>query len=153
MLPKVMQQAIVLLAMSLTACGGSAPEEKAASDARVIELLDPQPILFPDIQSASLYGPGCAFAPEGGGMAAIVMTQGQRAAIKLKDGLVMLAPDLGSTAMPRGTWSRYAGKTHALTLTRIDAKAGDTAWHGKLVITDANDQIVYETTGLAQCKG
>ena len=161
-----MRQAAVVLALLATACGGATPEEQAALNAREIatveaasslmpprERLDPQPILFPDIQSAALYGPGCAFVPEGGGMGAIVMTQGQRAAIKLEDQLVVLASDPGSIAMPHGTWSHYVGKTHALTLFRVDGKADIAGWRGKLSITDPKGQVIYEATGLVQCTG
>lgn len=156
----------VLTLLLLAGCNQLSPEEKAAQDARDIAVVkaandqppplvpvSPQPILFPDIRKASLYGPGCAFVAEGGGLGAIVMTQEKRAAIKLSDELVILASDPGSTKMPQGTWSHYVGKKRSLTLTRLDSgKNADAEWRGKLVITDAGDRVVFEAEGLVQCK-
>lgn len=151
--------------LSLSACDLTSPEERAAADARDVaaveaankrlppaKALTPQPILFPDIRAASLYDPGCAFVAEGGGLGAIVMTEAKRAAIKPGKDVVILASDPGSTQMPSGTWSRYVGKENALTLTRQSPGSDESNWTGKLVITDAKDQVVYEATGLVQCR-
>lgn len=151
--------------MVLASCDSQTPAEKAAADARDIAAveaaqkvrppatpLSPQPILFPDIQKAALYSPGCAFVPEGGGLGALVMTEAKRAAIKPKGALVILASDPGSAKLPQGSWSRYVGKEYALTLTRI-GEGTDAAFSGKLIITDPYDHVVYEATGQVQCKG
>lgn len=80
------------------------------------------------------------------------MTEAKRAAIKPGKEVVILASDPGSTRMPSGTWSHYVGKEHALTLTRQSPGSDESNWTGKLVITDAKDQVVYEATGLVQCR-
>lgn len=150
----------------LSACNSQTSEEKAAADARDVAAVENaqkqeppprplalQPILFPDIQRHALYGAGCAFVADGGGLGAVVMTDPKRAAIKPGDELEMLASDPGSGSMPLGTWSRYVGKVHALTLTRTgEKKASDAQFAGKLVVTDAFDHVVHEASGLIQCK-
>ena len=154
-----------LILLLATGCNQLSPEEKAARDARDVAAveavndrllplvpLSPQAILFPDIRKAGLYGPGCAFVADGGGLGAIAMTQEKRAAIKLADELVILASDPGSTKMPHGTWSHYVGKKHSVTLTRLDNNKTDREWRGKLVITDAGDRVAFEADGLVQCK-
>jgi len=160
-----MRRSVLAGLVLLGACNTQSPAEKAAADAGDIAAVEraqnqrppivpitPKPILFPDIKRAALYGPGCAFVAEGGGMGAVLLTENKRAAIKPKDEIVILASDPGSTPMPQGTWSRYVGKAYALTLTRADGGT-DGAWNGKLVVTDPGDQIVYEASGQVQCKG
>lgn len=157
--------AALIAVLSLSACNRPSPDEREAADAQDVAAVEaankrlppakpltPQPILFPDIRAASLYGPGCAFVAQGGGLGAIVMTQAKRAAIKPAEEVVILAADPGSTQMPNGTWSHYVGKEHALTLTRQSECSDASNWTGKLVITDARDQVVYEATGLVQCR-
>lgn len=165
MRPRLFTCTALITVLALSSCNRPSPEERAAADARDVaaveaankqrppaKLITPQPILFPDIRAASLYAPGCAFVAEGGGLGAIVMTEAKRAAIKPGKDVVILASDPGSTQMPSGTWSRYAGKEHALTLTRLSPGAVDSNWTAKLVITDARDQVVYDATGLVQCR-
>lgn len=144
-----------LLVLSLLAgCNELSPENKASGDVAVVKSANdqPLPILFPDIRKANLYGPGCAFVPDGGGLGAIAMTQGTRAAIKLADELIILASDPNSAKLPQGTWSHYKGEKHSLTLTRLDTAKGDAEWRGKLVISDAGDRAMFEAEGLVQCK-
>ncbi len=144
-----------LLVLSLLAgCNDLSPEDKAGGDVAVVKAANdqPQPILFPDIRKANLYGPGCAFVPDGGGLGAIAMTQATRAAIKLADELVILASDTGSARLPQGTWSHYVGEKHSLTLTRLDTAKGDAEWRGKLVIADTGGRVLFEAEGLVQCK-
>ncbi|WP_157083212.1 hypothetical protein [Novosphingobium lentum] len=167
-----LRRALALGLLLLTgACHGGDYDkaQQAARDARDIaavnaannvkpppQPLAPQPILYPDIEQGQLHGTGCAFVADGGGMGAVAMTQDKRAAIKLKDVLVILASDPGSTRMPEHSWSRYVGKQYALTLTRVDSgggKAGsDAQFPGQLVITDPYDQVVYQAKGLVQCR-
>ena len=158
--------AAIATALLVVACGGPTEEEEAASDARDIAAVEAAnrqvpparklalaPILFPDIRKMGLYGPGCAFVPDGGGMGAVLMTEQKRAVIKPGKDMVVLASDPGSAPAPEGTWSHYVGKAHSLTLTPANADGGSAQWRGRLVITDPHDQEVYRAEGLVQCKG
>lgn len=114
--------------------------------------ISPQPMAYMEISQNKLYGAGCNFVPDGGGLGAIVLAQHDRAFLKLDGKIVTLASDAGSTKMPQGSWSRYSGREHALTLTRVGEGEGD-AFVGRVVITDPYDQVVYQARGTVQCKG
>jgi hypothetical protein len=160
---------LVLAVLALAACGRepTAAEKKAADDRAIAQVeavqkikppprpIAPQPILFADIQQYNLFGAGCAFAP-GGSMGAVLLTRDKVAHMKLADRAVRFASDPGSARMPLETWSRYIGKDMALSLTRTQepGAAPDqdaVRWQGKLTVTDAFDQVVYEADGLVQC--
>ena len=160
---------ILVFAMLLAACAREpTPAEKAAQDARDIAEVEavqkikppPQPIapeaiLFPDIQQYDLFGAGCAFAP-GGSIGAVMLSREKVAWMKLEGRLVRFASDPGSAALPLGTWSRYAGKEWALALTRTEGEGEASGsesrqWPGRLVVTDAFGQAVFEAAGLVQC--
>ena len=153
----------------LTACSSEpTPAEKAAQDARDIAAVEavqkikppPQPItpeaiLFPDIQQYDLFGAGRAFAP-GGSMGAVMLSRDKVAWMKIGGRLVRFASDPGSAKMPLGTWSRYAGKEWALALTRAEGDgeaigSESRQWQGRLVVTDAFGQTVFDSAGLVQC--
>jgi hypothetical protein len=159
----------LLLAALLSACADepTAAEKKAADDRAIAQVeaaqkikpprrpISPQPILFADIQQYDLFGAGCAFAP-GGSMGAVLLTRPQMAFMKLADKLVRFGSDPGSASLPFDTHSRYVGREYAASLTRSEgsgegASAGTLRFDGRLVITDAWDQVVYEADGLVQC--
>ena len=155
----------LLLALALAACAGepSAAEKKAADDRAIAEVeavqsqrppprkLDPEPIVFADIQRFSLFGAGCAFAP-GGSLGAVLLTREKVAYLKLADRMVRFASDPGSAKLPLGTVSRYVGKEYAASLTRADGSPdGAVRFSGHLTITDPFDQVVYGADGLIQC--
>jgi len=165
-----MRRGGLAMLLALAACHQQTPAEKAAADARDIAVVEgaqkqkppprpitPQPLMYPDVQAHKLYGKGCAFVAEGGGMGAVLVTKDKFAGFKPKDEVVELASDPGSAAMPEGTWSRYVGKEYALTLTRTGddtSRPGDPkqSFAGKLVVTDAWNQVVYVADGLVQCR-
>lgn len=160
----------MLLPLLAAACSSQNPAGTAAQDARDIAAVNaaqdvtsptrpitPQPIVYFDIRDNKLYGSGCNFVPDGGGMGAVLLAQGERGVIKLDGKLVLLAADKGSKALPQGAWSRYSGKEFALTLTRIDdgkAKKNGVVdlFSGQVVITDPHDSVVYNAKGDVQCK-
>lgn len=159
--------AVALCALILVAgCGEkkSAAEKRAADDRAIAQVnaaqevkpppkpIEPQPILFGDIQKYDLFGAGCAFAP-GDSMGAVLLTRDKVAYLLLDGRPVRFASDPGSTKLPLGTFSRYVGKELALSLTRSgDVAADATRWAGHLVVTDPLDQVVYQTDGQVQCE-
>jgi hypothetical protein len=149
----------------LAACADepTSAEKKAADDRAVAQVeavqkqrppprrLEPEPILFGDIQRFNLFGAGCAFAP-GGSMGAVLLTREKVAYLKLSDRLVRFASDPGSAKLPLGTVSRYVGKEFAASLTRSDGENGEAVrFAGHLTITNPFDQVVYDADGLIQC--
>ena len=156
--------ALGLLAL-LAGCGEkkSAAEKRAEDDRAIAQVnaaqavkpppkpIEPQPILFGDIQKFDLFGAGCAFAP-GDSMGAVMLTRTKIAYLLLDGRPVRFASDPGSTKLPLDTYSRYVGKELALSLTRSGAEAGEaTRWTGHVVVTDPYDQVVYEADGQVQC--
>ena len=155
----------MVAALALAACADepTAAEKKAADDRAIAEveavqkqkpppqMLEPQPILFGDIQRFNLFGAGCAFAPEGS-MGAVFLTREKVAYLKLEDRIIRFASDPGSAKLPLGTVSRYIGKEFAASLTRTDGEDGGAVrFAGHLTITDPFDQVVYDADGLIQC--
>ena len=149
----------------LAACSPqkSAAEKRAEDDRAIAQVnaaqeikpppkpIDPQPILFGEIQKFNLFGAGCAFAP-GDSMGAVLLTRDKVAYVLLNGRPVRFASDPGSTKLPLGTFSRYVGKVMALSLTRPDVEAGEaTRWPAHLVVTDPYDQVVYQADGQVQC--
>lgn len=162
---------LVVSMLALAACKAEpTPAEKAAADARDVAEVEalqhqkppprpiaPQTIGYPDIAKYNLFGPGCAFAPQGG-LSAILLTQPKRAIIKLEGVLQQLASDPGSSPkMPFGTHNRYVGKAYAVDLEQIGGGDGPVRQDEtgnlavKLTITDPYDQTVFSAPGMVQC--
>ena len=119
--------------------------------------ITPQVIDFFDITKGKLTGTGCNFVPDNGGMGAVLLAQEDRGILKLNGQIVVLAADKGSSKLPQHGWSHYTGREWALTLTKVDdgkAKAMGVidSFTGQLVITDANERVVYSAKGDVQCK-
>ena len=156
--------ALGLLAL-LAACSPqkTAAEKRAEDDRAIAQVnaaqaikpppkpIDPQPILFGDIQKYDLFGAGCAFAP-GDSMGAVLLTRDKVAYLLLNGRPARFASDPGSAKLPLDTYSRYVGKEMALSLTRATGAADEaTRWAGHLVVTDPLDQVIYEADGQVQC--
>lgn len=159
---------MTLVLFGLAACEEKQPTDAEATDAKAIAAVNAaqnnkapiqpmvlQAIVTPDIIKHKLYGTGCAFVAEGGGMGAVLLAQDTRGVIKVADTLVILAPDAGSAKMPMGSWSRYTGKENALTLTAsgpITPLGTGKQFKGKLVITDEHERPAYSADGDVQCR-
>ncbi len=109
----------------------------------------------PDFEKNNLFGAGCAFVPEGGGMGAVLLTREKRAYIKLGAKVVSLSSDPGGPKAPLGTWEHYVGDTYSLELTRSAASPSVQEellrWPGRLMIADADKRVVYSAMGEVQC--
>lgn len=160
---------LLLTPLLLGACSDDVtPAEQARIDAAKIAAVEranivpadpvsPQKILYPDMEANDLFGAGCAFAPDGGGLGAIALTQGEVAYLKLENEIVRFAADKGSAQAPLATWEKYDGKVHSFRLTfgsgEQKASGIDTVdYPAKLTIRNGRDQIVYAADGLAQCR-
>lgn len=163
-----MRLAVPVIALSLAACADEpTPREKAAADAAAVaeveahqdappEALVPDPIAYAEIEKYGLFGAGCSFAPEGGGMGAIVLAMPDRGYM-MKDGeLLTFAADKGSGQIPLGAWRKYDGKDYSFEFT-IDESGGEQSgmetfdYDAQLIVRDGKDRVVYEAAGMAQC--
>jgi hypothetical protein len=165
-----MRSRLPLLALLLVAaCNkGPTPEEQAAADARDVamveaandappplEQLTPDPILYPDIERYDLFGEACNYAP-GTSLGVRVIAREADAFLKLDGEVVRLAADPGSRELPMHSRTLYSGKDYSLRLAlngdgATPTEPGD--YEGSVTLRDAYGRVVYEGTGLAQCKG
>ena len=159
-----MRKAVLLLAAALAACTSEPTEEERAAAVAEVEAnqvpapeqLEPGAIRYREIEQYDLYGGGCSFAAQGGGLAAVALAMAETGHF-LKDGeLVTLAADKGSAELPYLARREYDGKAYSMTLD-LDEDAGERSgeetsdYPATLTIRDANEQVVYEKTGIAQC--
>jgi hypothetical protein len=154
----------------LSACDrGPTPEEQALSDARDVAVVEaannvmpplkqvtPEPILLRDIERYDLYGEACNYAP-GTSLGTRVVSRESDAFVKVDGEVQRLAADPGSRELPMRTRTLYNGKKYSLRLA-IDGEgtpdgAGTTNYEGSVTLRDSYGRVVYEGTGLAQCKG
>lgn len=159
---------VLPLALAAAACGddGPSPREQALRDEADVEAVKaaqeppptpvtPEKILYPDIEKYNLFGAGCNFAPQGS-MGAIALAQPAHGYMKIDGKLVPFAPDAGSGDLPLGTKGKYTAGAWSFML---DIGEGEGEQDGietvnfpaKLVLRNDRDQVVYESTGVAQC--
>ena len=152
--------------LALAACGRQhSPQDQEVRDARdvaaveevnrnAIKPLEPQPILYPDIEKSQLHGTGCAFAA-GDGLGSVLLTRADRAYMKLADKLVRFSADMGSPELPAGAHTGYRGNNLTLTFaveTGTARKTGaQVTYPGSLVAHDADGNLVYQQQGSVQC--
>ena len=157
-----------LMALALAGCGEEkTAQERAAENAAAVaevekyqeappEMLAPQPILYPDIEKHGLFGAGCNFLPEGGGMGAVFLGMADGAAMKKGGEILRFAADKGSRNNPLGSWRKYDGKDYSAEL-EIGQGQGEQVgsetvnFPARLVVRDGKDRVVYESAGTAQC--
>lgn len=144
------------------------PEEQAMADARDVAMVEaanevmppieevtPEPILLPDIERYDLYGEACNYAP-GTSLGTRVVAREADAFVKIEGEVHRLAADPGSRELPLHTRTLYSGKEYSLRLNMVPqegAEAGETPdYEGSVILRDQYGRVVYEGTGLAQCK-
>jgi hypothetical protein len=155
-------------AAALAGCGEAlSPEEQARQAERDIAMVEranqampplqqitPEPLLYPDIERYDLYGEACSYAP-GTSLGARVFAREADAFAKINGEIERFAADPGSRELPMHTRSLYNSKNYTLRL-RIqqndegDERAG--GYEGSIQLFDAYGRVVYEGTGVAQCK-
>lgn len=159
---------IAPLLLGLGACGdNNSPQEKAAADAKAVAEVEanqipppedfaPQAILYPDIEKNDLFGAGCSFVPEGGGLGAVALALAEAGYMKRGGKILRFAPDIGSAELPYLAHQQYDGREWAFKL-ELDGGKGEstgpeTENHAaKLTVTDSRDRVVYQADGIAQC--
>jgi len=166
-----MRKAFALAALLLAGCGEElTPEERAEADARAVAMVEaandvmppldpvtPEPILLPDVERYDLYGQACNYAP-GTSLGTRVVAREADAFMKIDGEVVRLAADPGSRELPMRSRTLYSGKEYALRLQIADVDEGEAApggatnYEGSVQVRDRHGRVVYEGTGLAQCK-
>lgn len=167
-----MRRCILALTLGATALGGCgddlSPEEQARLAERDIALVEkannampplrqvtPEPLLYPDIERYDLYGEACSYAP-GTSLGARVFAREADAVVKIDGEIERFAADPGSRELPMHTRSLYNSKNYALRLQIGESDdageqtAGD--YEGSIQLFDRYGRVVYEGTGVAQCK-
>lgn len=159
-----MRVSIVLLALTLMACSNEPNEEERAAAVAEVEAnripppeeLQLEPIRYREIEKNELYGTGCSFAPDGGGMSAVALAMAETGHFLRGDKLITLAADKGSPELPYLARRKYDGAAYSMTLDLDEAEGEQSGeetsdYPATLTIRDASEQVVYHKSGIAQC--
>jgi hypothetical protein len=166
-----MRRGILVLGLGATVfagCGEAlSPEEQARQNERDIAMVEranhampplqqitPEPLLYPDIERHDLYGEACSYAP-GTSLGARVFAREADAFVKINGEIERFAADPGSRELPMHTRSLYNSKNYTLRLRIQQNDESDEraeGYEGSVQLFDAYGRVVYEGTGLAQCK-
>jgi len=159
-----MRVSIVLLAVTLMACSNEPNEEERAAAVAEVEAnripppeeLQLEPIRYREIEKNELYGTGCSFAPDGGGMSAVALAMAETGHFLRGDKLITLAADKGSPELPYLARRKYDGAAYSMTLDLDEAEGEQSGeetsdYPATLTIRDASEQVVYRKSGIAQC--
>ncbi len=77
--------------------------------------------------------------------------------MKIDGEIVRFAADPGSRELPQRTRSLYSAKAYSLRLrlegTGEPSNQGSTDYEGSVTVYDSHGRVVYEGTGIAQCRG
>ena len=159
-----MRVSIVLLALTLVACSNEPNEQERAAAVAEVEAnripppeeLQLEPIRYREIEKNELYGTGCSFAPDGGGMSAVALAMAETGHFLRGDKLITLAADKGSPELPYLARRKYDGAAYSMTLDLDEAEGEQSGeetsdYPATLTIRDASEQVVYHKSGIAQC--
>ena len=159
-----MRVSIILLALTLTACSNEPNEEERAAAVAEVEAnripppeeLQLEPIRYREIEKNELYGTGCSFASDGGGMSAVALAMAETGHFLRGDKLITLAADKGSPELPYLARRKYDGAAYSMTLDLDEAEGEQSGeetsdYPATLTIRDASEQVVYRKSGIAQC--
>lgn len=159
-----------LLALAVVgACSDDGDASKAQSDADAVAMVERaqqvgppvqpvklEPITAEDAAANNLFGAGCAFIGHDAPTDPLVITNSERAVIKLAGRLVVLASDPGGRQLPLGSWAHYVGKAHSIILGPVAAAHGaaggaPSGWDTTLSVHDPQDRIVFGSSGRLEC--
>ncbi|MFN4112380.1 MAG: hypothetical protein ACK4GD_00395 [Sphingomonadaceae bacterium] len=152
---------LIMAALAVAGCGEAEQRDRAAKVAEIEQAnagvavpVRPEPILYPDIEQHELTAPSCAFAPDGGGMAPILLAMEDRAVMKLSGDIAQFAPDNGVQKGPEVAWTKYDGLTYSIRFglgAQQPDEPGGNRYEATLEIRDGADREVYRASGFAQC--
>lgn len=147
-----MRRTVPGLMLLLAACGKAPPPPPPP-----LATIQPEPIGYFDIKNNELYGAGCNFAAEGGGMSALVLAQEKEAILKLKGQIVRIPADKKSQILPETARTRYLGPDRILILAPLPgAKPIENgviqSLATSLTILDPQGRIQFFAKGVVQCK-
>lgn len=159
-----MRRLVLVCALALAACSNELTEEERAAAVAEVEAnqtpppeqLELAPIRYREIEQHDLFGAGCSFAPEGGGLSAVALAMADTGHFLRGSELVTMAADKGSRELPYLARRKYDGKAYSMVLD-LDEAAGEQSgeetsdYPATLTIRDANDEVVYRKPGMAQC--
>ena len=159
-----MRVSTILLALTLVACSNEPNEQERAAAVAEVEAnripppeeLQLEPIRYREIEKNELYGTGCSFAPDGGGMSAVALAMAETGHFLRGDKLITLAADKGSSELPYLARRKYDGAAYSMTLDLDEAEGEQSGeetsdYPATLTIRDASEQVVYRKSGIAQC--
>ena len=159
-----MRIAITVALLALAACSAEPSEEERqaavaeveANQAPAPETLALEVIGYPDIEKNDLYGAGCSFAPDGGGLGAVAIAMAEEGYLKRKGEILTFAADSGSRELPYLARSKYDGKAYSFSLAIDEASEAPTGmetsdYFGELTVEDQYGGVVYQATGIVQC--
>ena len=142
-----MRKAIPVALLALVACSAEpSEEERQAAVAEVEANQTPEPeelvlerIGYPDIEQNDLYGAGCNFAPDGGGMGAVAIAMAEEGYLKRKGEILTSRSRLGKQgiALSRPLEVRREG-LFLLARHRRGQRSAD---------RDGNERLLRETDG------
>ncbi len=139
------------LVVILAACSDPAPPPPPAN------AVEPGRIDYFDITQNKLYGSGCNFVAEGGGIGAILMALEADAILKIGGKLVKIPADKTSKPLKQGSWTRYAGPAYTLTLAPVADGKGKVVGvvetlAAQITLRDPSGKTLFAAKGEAQCK-
>ncbi|QKG71525.1 hypothetical protein [Erythrobacter mangrovi] len=159
-----MRRFLFLSLLILGACSDKPTEEERRAAVAEVEkaqeapaqAFGPQAILYPDIEKNSLYGAGCSFVPDGGGLGAVALAMAEEGYMKRDGEILRFAADKGSKELPYLAHAQYDGRDYAfvLTLSEVDGEvSGEETinFPASLSVTDSKERVVYQAQGIAQC--
>ena len=159
-----MRIAISLALLALAACAEEPTEQERqaavaeveANQAPAPEELALETIGHPDIEQQEIYGAGCSFAPDGGGMGAVAIAMAEEGYLKRKGEILTFAADSGSRELPYLARSKYDGKAYSFSLDIDEASEAPSGmetsdYSGELTVEDQYGGVVYQATGIVQC--
>jgi hypothetical protein len=149
----MMRKLLLGLALLLAACSQEAPPPPPPP----VNAVQPQEIDYLAIKEGKLYGAGCNFVAEGGGIAALALAQEKEAIIKLKGKIVRIPADTGSQILPETARTRYAGPEYILILAPIPGTPRTEngviqSLATSLTILDPQGRTQFFAKGQVQCK-
>ena len=136
----------------LAACGPSAPPPPPPA-----KTIQPEGIDYLAIKTNNLFGSGCNFVADGGGLAALVLAQETEAILKLEGKIVRIPADTTSRLLPESARTRYANADHVLIFAPVPGTVPTEngvvqSLPMSLAIVDGIGRQQFAAKGQVQCK-